>query len=119
MKHAPDSSRWSTTRVRVKEINLDGYRKMLAEAVPHVLIDTREDSEWAAGHAKAPFTSARGSSSATSRTLSRQIHHPRAVRGGGYRSALAADNLKKMAIRTPSHRRRLERLVQLRNAVER
>ena len=34
---------------RVKQVDIDGYKKMSHDA--HVLIDTREDSEWDAGHA--------------------------------------------------------------------
>jgi len=34
---------------RVKEVNIDEYQKMPREG--HVLIDTREDREWADGHA--------------------------------------------------------------------
>ena len=34
---------------RVKEVDIDEYQKMPHEG--HVLIDVREDNEWAAGHA--------------------------------------------------------------------
>ena len=36
---------------RVQQIDIEGYRKMLAAGEPHVLVDSREDNEWAAGHA--------------------------------------------------------------------
>ena len=34
---------------RVKQIGIEDYQKMPADG--HVLIDVREDNEWAAGHA--------------------------------------------------------------------
>ena len=87
---------------RVKEINLDGYRKMLAEAVPHVLIDTREDSEWAAGHAQGAIHLGKG---IIERDIENRIPDKSTTLvlycGGGYRSALAADNLKKMGYQNP------------------
>ena len=36
---------------RVKQIDIEGYRKMQAAGEPHLLVDVREDNEWAAGHA--------------------------------------------------------------------
>src|ERR1017187_6482724 len=35
---------------RVQEIDLAAYQKMRHAGEPHVLVDTREESEWAAGH---------------------------------------------------------------------
>ena len=37
-------------KARVKEIDIDGYRKMVAGGEKHVLVDTREDNEWDKGH---------------------------------------------------------------------
>jgi rhodanese-related sulfurtransferase len=98
MKHAPGFlAHLNDAKSRVKEINLDGYRKMLAEAVPHVLIDTREDSEWAAGHAQGAIHLGKG---IIERDVENLIPDKSTTLvlycGGGYRSALAADNLKKM-----------------------
>src|SRR5207245_9742001 len=36
---------------RVKQTDINGYKKMLAAGEKAVLIDVREDNEWAAGHA--------------------------------------------------------------------
>ena len=36
---------------RVKQIDIEGYRKMRAAGEKHILVDVREDHEWAAGHA--------------------------------------------------------------------
>ena len=82
---------------RVKQIDIEGYRKMLAAGEPHLLIDVREDNEWAAGHAAGAVHLGKG-------IIERDIEakapdkHTRLVLycGGGYRSALAADNLQKM-----------------------
>jgi rhodanese-related sulfurtransferase len=38
-------------KTRVREITLDDYKQMTASGDAGVLIDTREESEWAAGHA--------------------------------------------------------------------
>ena len=82
---------------RVREIDIEGYRKMQAAGEPHLLIDVREDNEWAAGHAAGAVHLGKG-------IIERDIEakapdkHTRLVLycGGGFRSALAADNLQKM-----------------------
>ena len=82
---------------RVKQIDIDGYRKLQAAAAPHVLIDVREDNEWTAGHAAGAIHLGKG-------IIERDIEGrvpDKSTRlvlycGGGYRSALAADNLQKM-----------------------
>jgi rhodanese-related sulfurtransferase len=103
MPHAPAFlALVNEAKSRVKEINLDGYRKMLAEAVPHVLIDTREDSEWAAGRAQGAIHLGKG---IIERDIENRIPDKSTTLvlycGGGYRSALAADNLKKMGYQNP------------------
>jgi rhodanese-related sulfurtransferase len=82
---------------RVHQIDIEGYRKMQAAGEPHVLVDVREDNEWAAGHAAGAVHLGKG-------IIERDIEvkvpdkDTRLVLycGGGYRSALAADNLQKM-----------------------
>ena len=65
---------------------------------PHVLVDTREDSEWAAG----PCGGRGAHEQGRDRTRHRNaVSRTRATTlvlycGGGFRSALAADNLQKM-----------------------
>lgn len=82
---------------RVKQIDIEGYRKMQAAGEPHVLVDVREDNEWAAGHAGGAVHLGKG---IIERDIEVQVpdKHTRLVLycGGGYRSALAADNLQKM-----------------------
>jgi len=82
---------------RVQHIDIEGYQRLRAAGEPHVLVDVREDNEWAAGHAAGAVHLGKG-------IIERDIEvqapdkHTRLVLycGGGYRSALAADNLQKM-----------------------
>ena len=82
---------------RVKQIDLEGYRKLRAAGEPHLLVDVREDHEWAAGHAAGAVHLGKG---IIERDIEAQVpdKSTRLVLycGGGYRSALAADNLQKM-----------------------
>jgi len=82
---------------RIRQIDIEGYRKLRASGAPHLLVDTREESEWAAGHVAGATHMSKG-------TIERDIEtrvpdHAAALVlycGGGFRSALAADNLQKM-----------------------
>jgi rhodanese-related sulfurtransferase len=82
---------------RVKQIDIEGYRKMQAAGEPHLLVDVREDNEWAAGHAAGAVHLGKG---IIERDIEAQVTDKRTrlvlYCGGGYRSALAADNLQKM-----------------------
>jgi len=82
---------------RVKQIDIEGYKKLRAAGEPHVLLDVREDNEWAAGHAAGAMHLGKG---IIERDIEAQVpdKSTRLVLycGGGYRSALAADNLQKM-----------------------
>ena len=82
---------------RVKEIDIDAYRKLRASAEPHVLIDTREEGEWAAGHVAGAIHLSKG---IIERDIETRVPDHAATLvlycGGGFRSALAADNLQKM-----------------------
>ena len=103
MPHAPGFlALVSDAKSRVKEIDLDGYRRMVAAGTPHILIDTREESEWNAGHAKGAIHLGKG---VIERDIEAKIPDKSATLvlycGGGFRSALAADNLKKMGYQNP------------------
>ena len=80
---------------RVKQVNIDEYRKMSGDA--HVLIDTREDHEWAAGHAAGAVHMSKG---VIERDIETKIPDKSTTMvlycGGGFRSALVADNLRNM-----------------------
>ena len=82
---------------RVKEIDIEGYRKMLDAGQPHLLVDVREDNEWTAGHAAGAVHLGKG---VIERDIETKVpdNGTRLILycGGGYRSALAADNLQKM-----------------------
>ena len=82
---------------RVREFGIDEYRARLARGEEWVLIDTREDHEWEAGHLPGAIHLSKG-------IIEREIEHavpdkatPIVLQcGGGFRSALAGDNLQKM-----------------------
>jgi rhodanese-related sulfurtransferase len=84
-------------KTRVQEIDIEGYRRMVSAGEPHVLVDTREESEWGAGHAKGAVHMSKGiierdiETKVPDKTTKLVLYC-----GGGFRSALAADNLKKM-----------------------
>jgi rhodanese-related sulfurtransferase len=82
---------------RIRQVDLDGYQRMSAGGTPHILIDTREESEWAAGHAKGALHLSKG---IIERDIEAKIPDKTTTLvlycGGGFRSALAADNLQKM-----------------------
>ena len=82
---------------RVTEIDIEGYRRLQATGEPYLLVDVREDNEWAAGHAAGAVHLGRG---IIERDIEKKVPD-RSTRlvlycGGGYRSALAADNLQRM-----------------------
>ena len=87
---------------RVKEIDIDGYRRMQSAGEPHLLVDVREDNEWAAGHAAGAVHLGKG---LIERDIEARVpdKNTRLVLycGGGYRSALVADNLQKMGYTDP------------------
>ena len=84
-------------KARVKEVDIQGYRQMVAGAEPHILIDTREESEWTAGHVKGALHLSKG---IIERDIETKVPDKSAKLilycGGGFRSALAADNLRQM-----------------------
>jgi rhodanese-related sulfurtransferase len=82
-------------KARVKQVNIDQYREMPAGS--HVLIDTREDREWDAGHAVGAIHLSKG---IIERDIESEIPDKAATLvlycGGGFRSALVAEALQKM-----------------------
>ncbi len=81
----------------VREIDIDGYKRMLEEGRPHVLVDVREDREWSAGHAAGAVHIGKG-------VIERDIEQKQPDKaatlvlycGGGFRSALVAEALGSM-----------------------
>ena len=50
MTHAPGFLKLvDDAKSRVGQIDIEGYKKMVATKEPHSLVDTREDGEWADG----------------------------------------------------------------------
>jgi rhodanese-related sulfurtransferase len=82
---------------RVKEIDIVDYRALVDATTPHLLVDVREDNEWAAGHALGSIHLSKG---ILERDIESVVPDPHTSMvlycGGGYRSALAADALQKM-----------------------
>ena len=84
-------------KTRVKHIDIAAYKKMVEAGEPHLLVDTREESEWAAGRVAGAVHMSKG---IIERDIEVKVPDKSTVMvlycGGGYRSALVADNLQKM-----------------------
>jgi len=87
----------NAAKSRIREIDIAEYRRLRAANETHVLIDTRENDEWAAGHAAGAIHLGKG---IIERDIEGQVPSKDAKLilycGGGYRSALAADALRQM-----------------------
>ena len=100
MKHSPGFERLcEEVRQRIREIDVAEAARLAVEP-DTLLVDVREESEWAAGHAAGAVHMGRG---VIERDIERLVPDP-ATRlllycGGGYRSALAAENLQRMGYR--------------------
>jgi rhodanese-related sulfurtransferase len=82
---------------RIKEIDIEQYKQMVASKDPHVLIDTREESEWSAGHAAGAMHLGKGIIERDIETkVPRKDTKLVLYCGGGFRSALSADALRQM-----------------------
>lgn len=98
MAHAPGFMKLvQDAKSRVKEWSVQETKKRLDAGEKFVLVDVREESEWAAGHAAGAIHLGKG---IIERDVEQRISDPSATVvlycGGGFRSALAADNLQKM-----------------------
>jgi len=83
---------------RIQEVDIAAYQKMPPEG--HLLIGVREDHEWAASHAAGAIHMSKGT---IERDIEVRVPDTSAKMvlycGGGYRSALVADALRKMGYR--------------------
>ena len=85
---------------RITEITIDDYLRMCQRGEPVQLVDVREDHEWNAAHASGAVHLSKG-------IIERDIENTfpdknaRLVLycGGGFRSALATDNVQRMGFR--------------------
>ena len=98
MVHSPGFLKLvNDSKTRIRQTDISGYRKMLAEDPKPLLIDTREDNEWAAGHAAGAVHLSKG---VIERDIETKVPDKSTLMvlycGGGFRSALAADALQKI-----------------------
>jgi rhodanese-related sulfurtransferase len=97
VKHSPGFLKIvEDAKSRVREVSVDEAQRKLASGKAK-LIDVREDSEWAAGHARGAQHMGKG---VIERDIEERVPDKNAdlilYCGGGFRSALATDNLQKM-----------------------
>jgi rhodanese-related sulfurtransferase len=98
MQHAPGFLKLvNDAKTRVKETNVQEVKKRLDAGEKLLLIDTREDNEWARGHLPGAVHLCKG---ILERDIEAAVPDKNAeiilYCGGGFRSALSADNLQKM-----------------------
>ena len=96
--HSPGFLRLvNDAKKRVHEIDIEEYKRLREKGEAGVLVDVREDGEWDSAHAAGAVHLSKG-------TIERDIETTYPDKqtklvlycGGGFRSALAADNLQKM-----------------------
>ena len=97
MKHSPGFLKLADdAKSRIREINVDEAQEKVANGKA-TLIDVREESEWEAGHALGAYHIGKG---VIERDIEQKVPDKSAELilycGGGFRSALATDNLQKM-----------------------
>ena len=87
---------------RIRQIDIEQYQQMRAAGQPHLLVDVREESEFAAGHALGAIHIGKGVIERDIETKVPDKTTPLVLYcGGGFRSALAADALQKMGYQSP------------------
>ena len=97
-QHAPGFLKLvADAKTRVKECTVEDVRTRRAAGEPFVLVDVREESEFAAGHIPGAVHMGKG---VIERDIETKVPDPATPLvlycGGGFRSALAADALQKM-----------------------
>jgi rhodanese-related sulfurtransferase len=84
-------------KTRIQEVSVEDVQRSLNAGEDFLLVDTREDSEWAAGHAAGSVHLGKG---VIERDIEKQVPDTSTKLvlycGGGFRSALAADALQQM-----------------------
>ena len=98
MKHSPQFLKLvGEAKTRVKETNVPEVRNRMENGEKFLLVDVREDNEWANGHLPGAVHMGRG---IIERDIEEKVQETSAkiilYCGGGFRSALVADNLQKM-----------------------
>jgi rhodanese-related sulfurtransferase len=97
-QHSPEFLKLvQDVKTRIKECTVADVKGRLDAGDPFVLVDVREESEFAAGHAPGAVHMSKG---VIERDVEKKVPDkgtPLVLYcGGGFRSALAADNLQKM-----------------------
>jgi rhodanese-related sulfurtransferase len=100
VKHSPGFLKLvDDAKSRVREVSVEETRRKLETGRAKV-IDVREESEWAAGHARGAEHLGKG---VIERDIEARVPDKNAeiilYCGGGFRSALSADNLQRMGYR--------------------
>ena len=84
-------------RKNIREVTVNDVKKMLDQGEKFHLVDVREESEWAKDHLPGAIHLGKG---VIERDIEQRLPETSATIvlycGGGYRSALAADNLRRM-----------------------
>jgi rhodanese-related sulfurtransferase len=98
MKHSPGFLKIvEEVKTRVTECTVVDVRRKISQGQNFVLVDVREESEWEAGHLPNAIHIGKG---VIERDIETKVpDHAQEIIlycGGGFRSALAADNLQKM-----------------------
>ena len=98
MQHSPGFLKLvEEAKRRIRETNVSDVKKRLDAGEKLNLIDVREESEWAKGHLPGAVHLSKG---VIERDVEKKVPDKNAevilYCGGGFRSALAADNLQKM-----------------------
>lgn len=98
MAHSPNFLKLvQEAKARVKETNVADVKRRMDAGEKFLLVDVREDNEWAKGHVPGAVHMGRG---VIERDLETKVPDPATKLvlycGGGFRSALSADNLQKM-----------------------
>jgi len=98
LQHAPGFLKLvEDSKKRVKETTVKAVKGKIDAGEKFLLVDCREESEWARGHLPGAIHLSKG---VIERDIEKQVPDPNAqiiiYCGGGFRSALAADNLQKM-----------------------
>jgi len=98
MKHSPQFLKLvNEVKTRVKETNVAEVQRRMTVGEKFLLVDVREDNEWAQGHVPGAVHMGRG---IIERDIEIKVPETSTTVilycGGGFRSALVADNLQKM-----------------------
>jgi len=98
MQHSPEFLKLvNDAKSRIRQTDVHATKRLLDQGERFLLVDTREESEWGKGHLPGAIHLGKG---VIERDIERVVPDKKApivlYCGGGFRSALAADNLMKM-----------------------